>query len=226
MHAPSRGRNGDERDHNLVAMLSLYLLLLAFFILLNALSRLESDRTRTVIESINEAFDGRVQAPSSVEPFSAALDPLDEAAALLQELRRLFDSMLPAVSSEAAADSPVLRLELSAEALFPTGGARIRNGRAPLLAQIARALRKAGDGGLHVELELFHGLAGSPSAAEAAEGLEIARMGALVRRFADQGVPAERLSAGVLPGKTGIVELIFRVYEEPPAQIDLAGAAE
>ncbi len=226
MDAPFRGNDGKERDLNLVAMLSLYLLLLAFFILLNALSRLESDRTRTVIESINEAFDGQVRAPSSAKPYSAALGPLEDAAALIEELRQLFDSMLPAIASETAADGPVLRLELSAEVLFMPRSSALRGGRAPLIERIARALRKAENAGLFVELELFHGLAAAPSAAQAAAGLEVQRMGVLVRAFAERGVPAERLSVGVLADKAGIVQLIFRVYREPPAQIDLAGAAE
>ena len=51
-----------QGDPNVVALLSLKLILLGFFILLNALSEYEESRTRMVLESVNEAFNGRVDA--------------------------------------------------------------------------------------------------------------------------------------------------------------------
>ena len=61
--------NGKLRDESasatgveigLISLLSLKLLLLAFFILLSALSEFETLKVRTALQSVTEAFDGRL----------------------------------------------------------------------------------------------------------------------------------------------------------------------
>ena len=54
---------GIRRDDNkyIVLLLSLKLILLAFFILMNALSEFETRRTETVLDSVSRAFRGSIR---------------------------------------------------------------------------------------------------------------------------------------------------------------------
>ena len=215
-----------HRDHNVVAMLSLYLLLLAFFILLNALSKLETDRARVVIESVNEAFDGQVEAPLSIEPHSAALGSLTASEDVLQSLQTLFSSMIPVVEAEAVVEAPLLRLDLSADALFRAGSTQLQPGRDLLMERIAQALSDAEQRGLYPQVELFHGMKQSSDATPETRSLAVRRLGALVRGFVERGRPAADLSIGVLADAGPRVRLLFRFYKEPPEPIDLGEVRE
>ncbi len=128
------------RDPNIVALLSLKLLLLGFFILLNALSQYEEDRTRRVLISVNQAFDGRVDVRESEQDYPSALGPLEREASLLDAVGQLLDALLPAVRTTTSHDGTRLRLELSAGSIFQPGGTALQPGRALLLRRLAGAL--------------------------------------------------------------------------------------
>ena len=220
MAEPLLQLGGKRRDNNIVAMLSLYLLLLAFFILLNTLSKFEEDRTRVVLESVNTAFNGRVQSIKSVKPYSAALGPLEDAVALLGELGRLFNQILPAARTEVAADGPVLRLEMNADALFRPGRTDLQFGRGLLLNRLSKALLNERNSALHIEIEVLHGIPeeGNKTVAGAgARSLEVQRMGVLVRELTARKLPAER---------PGVVQLVIRVFEQAPENLDFGDLAE
>ena len=218
--APSAARQQDGRrsDPNVVALLSLKLVLLGFFILLNALSEFEEHRTRSVLESVNEAFDGQIEAPESHAPFAAALGPLEQGREMMEEVARLFQSLIPAVRSEHAARRGRLQLELPAETLFRPGGIGLQPGRDLLLRRFVAALSGDGRIGLDFEVELLHGTAvgaGTTSAAPAGGTLQMRRLGALARLLGRLGVPARKLSIGMLPGRPGKVLLVLQAYHGP-----------
>ncbi len=215
---PSTARRPGSRrgDPNVVALLSLKLVLLGFFILLNALSEFEEHRTRSVLESVNEAFDGRIDAPESHAPFAAALGPLEQGREMMEEVGRLFHSLIPAVRSEHAADRGRLQLELPAETLFRPGGIALQPGRDLLLRRLVAALTSDGRQVLDFEIELLHGADAVTASSAAAGGtLEMRRLGALVRLLHRLGLPARKLSIGILPGRPGKVRMDFQVYHGP-----------
>lgn len=210
-------RRGPGRpDPNIVALLSLNLLLLGFFILLNALSQFEEDRARLVLESVNEAFNGQVQALESLSPQSAALGSLGETAGLVDAVGELFESMIPAVRTETSAGGARLRLELSAGSIFRPGRAALQPGRELLLRRFAQALARDGRAGSEYEVEVFHGVRSGTfrTLADAgARALEVRRSSVLVRELIALGVPPGRLSAGIVPGHPGKLQLVVQVLE-------------
>ncbi len=207
----------DRGDPNILALLSLKLLLLGFFILLNALSQYEEDRARKVLESVNEAFNGRVEALESRVPYSAGLGSLEETAAVVGAVGRLFESLIPAVRREVSDGGTRLRLELPAESLFRPGDKALQPGRGLLLRRFAWALTRDGRADLDYQVELLHGAPTRPEATPAAGAgtLEVRRMGALVRHLIRYGVPADKLSIGVLPDRPGKVQLVVQLREGP-----------
>lgn len=210
-------------DQNLVATLSLFLLILAFFILLNALSQLETDRTRMVIESVNEAFRGQVLSTQSVSPYPAAVGHLDDGQVLVQTIEKLFQNTIPAVETAVSADASFLRLDLAANTLFAADRIGLRRGRDLLFERVAEALMDHERSGRYFEVNLLHGIPAGRDAMVAEAGgrsLEIGRMSALARFLEQQGIPPERLVAGILPEHPGSVELQIRIYDSAPLQAD------
>jgi len=209
-------RRGPGRpDPNIIALLSLKLLLLGFFILLNALSQYEEDRARRVLESVNEAFNGRVQALESLSPHSAALGSLGETVGLLEAVGALFESMVPAVRTEISAEGTRLRLELSAGSIFRPGREALQPGRKLLLRRFAQAVVD-GRAGVDYEVEVYHGVSASAVGALAdagARALEVRRSSIVVRELIALGVPPERLSAGIIPGHPGRLQLVVQIHE-------------
>lgn len=221
---PGIARRGAGRvDPNIVALLSLKLLLLGFFILLNTLSRYEEDRARRVVESVNEAFNGRVQAVESLSPHGAALGPLGETMAMVEAIGDLFESTIPAVRIERSADGARLRLELSAGSIFRPRRAILQPGRDLLLRRFARALARDGQAGADYQVEVYHGVASGALGSLAGAGaraLEVRRSSAMVRDLVALGVPADRLSAGIVPGRPGKLQLVVQLFDGPRQAFD------
>jgi hypothetical protein len=222
-------RQSSQRDPNVVAMLSLYLLLLAFFILLNALSKLEDDRARTVLESVNEAFNGNVQSLDSVKAYSAALGPLDESGGLLSDIQELFESAIPATETEMSDNGTVMRLTLASDGLFRPGRADLQAGRMPFLKRLAEILMTERDDGLVFELGVMHGVPEGQASIVAEAGprsLEVRRMGVLVNAFEALSLPSPQLSIGIAPGHPNDVLLVVRVFDKPAEPVALEPGVE
>ena len=189
---PERPRNSG--NPNIVSLLSLNLLLLGFFIVLTSLTSYEDDRQRLVIESVNEAFNGRVQAERSYGDTSAGLDNLDQIEFLLGRIGEIFGAALPAVRAEYAADAPVVSFSFPAETLFAPGSTELRPGRWLLLRRLAEALTDERRAALSYELTVILGMPAGAPTSRGADALEVRRLGALARTFVGRGLPAERLS--------------------------------
>ena len=212
--APARAGDRNSPDANIISLLSLNLLLLGFFILLTSLSSYEDDRKRLVLESVDEAFNGRVHAARSYNDTSSGLGNLDQMEVLMGEVGELFSSALPVVRVERAADAPVVSFALPAETLFAPGSTDLRPGRWLLLRRLVEALADGRHSALAYELTVFHGVAAGAmpeSAPGRPDALEPRRLGALARSLVARGLPAENLSVGLRPGAAGSVRFVLRV---------------
>ncbi len=213
----------ERGDPNIVALLGLKLLLLGFFILLNALSHYEEDRTRRVLQSVDQAFNGRIEALKSEAEHSAALGPLNGTEAMIDSVGALFTSLIPAVERELSAAGTRLRLELPVAALFRQDSVALQSGRGVLMKRFAEALTQNGRGRLNYEVELLHGIrreAISDLTEAGADSLEVRRIAALVLALTKRGVPADKLSVGVIPGRPGKVQMVVQTYQRAGPAFD------
>jgi flagellar motor protein MotB len=211
---------------NIVAMLSLKLLLLAFFILLTTISKFEEERSRAVMYSVAVAFAGAVPATEGRAVPDAGIGALDKQASLSEQIRALFRQTLPLVEVETAADGRVLRLEVRAHDLFAMGQSDLRPQRGLLLRRLANALTDPRRGPGLYTVEVLHAV--PPGDGAAATRLPAARSGTVVRGLSALGVPGDRLSTGLWPtrGDPGRIafEITLPMEELPPNP--LAGSAE
>ncbi len=204
-------------DPNIVALLSLQLLLLAFFILLNAISSYEEQKVEQVVSSVNQAFDGRVAAPQDLADVEAAVGPLPGSVQLSRRVRNLFASTLPMARIEQDEQLGELRIEIPTDSLFAADDPRLRAAPAVLFNRLARALGPERPEDLEARLEVLVGVAADALSALGTQpqALPVLRAGELARSLAARGLPAERLSVGILPGAEGWVRLVLRLADRP-----------
>ena len=194
---------------NIVALLSLKVLLLAFFILLSTMSQFEEERSRAVMYSVAVTFAGAVPAREGRNVPDAGIGALDKQASLSERIKALFRQTLPLVEVETAAAGRVLRLEVPAADLFAAGQRELRPQRGILLRRLADALSDPRRGPGLYTVEVLHAVA--PEDAVSATRLPAARGGTLVRSLAAQGVPADRLSTGLWPTRGDPGRIAFEI---------------
>ena len=210
-----------QSDPNVVALLSLKLLLLAFFILLNALSVIEEDKQRVVIDSVSQAFDGRIQAYKNLSEQSAAAGQLAGAKRLAEALADLLDSTLPAIRLTEGAEHSEVRIELPSSMLFGRGSTVLKPGHDLMLQRLTAALLAESGRGVIFLAEVRHGVPANALARlddVKQRSVELRRIGHLAQRMVDLGLPQGRISTGLELGRPGAVFLSFRATEPQRTQ--------
>jgi hypothetical protein len=211
-------RVADTTSSTLLSLLSLKLLLLAFFILLNAMSDLEALKVRAVLESVTKAFDGRLNVENNVTLRGAADGPLDGTQLLLEGVGDLFRDMLPAVHKENTATSSAMVFELPIGTFFAKGENRLQAGRSRLLDRLVESLVAFEEEQVPYSLAVLHGRrAGSATSDE----LRIDRIAVLVRGLVQRGLPADRLSFGLYDAPAESFRLELDVKSAPGVGADL-----
>ena len=212
------GRRSYGHSHILL-LLSLKLILLAFFILLNALSEFQEDKTRAVLDSVTRTFRGDFEPNANIMPHAANLGILPEVRDNLRRIGSAFESLVPAARSEWIDRALTLRLEVPAADLFETGAAALRPEPRALLEELVQAVVRARDRGTALDLEVLHGLPSGWRAFADAQGssLEVRRTGALVQALAGIGAPNEALAVGLVPERPNVVQFILRPGAEASA---------
>jgi len=204
-------------DSSIVLMLSLNLILLAFFILLNALSDFEEARTQQVIDSVSKAFHGQLEPINAPALLNGSPGLLPEAEALTNEVGSLFESLVPALRSTRTARTRAVHIELPSVALFRIGKDRLRPDRRVLIRRLAKALLQRSARDLVYKLEFMHGIPADGTTG-ASRSQEIRRASGLAAFLMEEGLSPELLSIGVLPGRPGRVEFVLSVRTETSEQ--------
>lgn len=212
------GGTGPEGDGSsgMLLYLAVFVLLLAFFILLNALSNFHRDKVGAVRESVERAFS---LAADRDGPGTDRLreGARAEAARALKDLGDLVAAELPLAKVEVGSDGDTLALALPVSALVGPDGATVAAGAGGLMHRAAAALQPRA-GGVQVELELL--LATSPGVSTAAQ---VSQAGLLARELNRMGAPAGPVSIGLERGATGTARLLFRI-QVPGSPPDLRQA--
>lgn len=212
-----------QSSGNIIALLSLNILLLAFFILLNSLSTFEEERRDAVMDSVRQAFQGLVPADRNLQDNPAAADLFEGAAEAADSLNQLFGDDLPLVESRDAAGRWTLQADLPVADLFADDGAALSPDGAETLRLIAGVMADPRFAGAGYQVDVLYGLAGGDSGL-AGNRAAMARAGALVRELAGEDIPAARLSAGLLPALPGRVRFHFTIQLDVPASEDTGAA--
>ncbi|NQW11433.1 MAG: hypothetical protein HQ481_16325 [Alphaproteobacteria bacterium] len=186
--------------------LSLFLLLLAFFILLNSLSSIEVGRSNRVLQSVQDAF------PSSVrrEVGDAQLDGDPGQVigdALRAQIGAVFKALLPVAEVTVEPGGNPLYVEVPIRLAWqPSAG-----GVTPVMEELADQLRPIvarPPTGSVLRVQILFGINGLDDGNERA--LRVTAASTVVETFARAGIDPSRLSSGLEPWDSDTVRLVFR----------------
>jgi len=216
---PTAG-SGPKRDNSTIALLSLYLLLLAFFILLNSISQREHTRTAAAIGSLDATFSAKKPMAFDLDSQTTETATKSHPDTFQIRLLQIFQTELPLARYEVVERGSVMRIILPADNLFARNSANVRPSRVSVLDGIADALQSDVKN-VRREVEFMVGVGEAMPAVETATGaLFVSRAGAFARALINRGVPQNRVRAGLLPGNDGHVQLTFYVRARNHAVID------
>jgi hypothetical protein len=216
MAGVSQQPGGRQSNSHIVALLSLKILLLAFFILLNALASFEEERRDAVLDSVRQAFEGVLPAQGNLSSSPAALDVFEGADRVIESLKNLFGDDLPIVERRDNPNSWTLQVDFPASDLFAGDGRELAPEGAETLRIIGAVLEDPRFADLGYRVDLLYGVRGRSSGIDGHRAA-MSRAGALVRELDRQGLEASRISTGLLPSFAERVRIYFTIDLEAPA---------
>jgi hypothetical protein len=191
--------------------LGLFLLILAFFILLVSISTVEKVKSKAVLDSLNSTFSTILPPSSSLSVFKVDEGKITAGELFQQKITNIFTSTIEVAKIEIAHPGRLMRVRIPADSLFYSGKSKIRTARFPLLDRIVTALSSP-PAGVRYDMEFVIGTkyVGGQSLPIAGT-LEISRAGVFARDLIARGAPADSVSVGIKPGNPAEVVIWFHV---------------
>jgi len=201
----------DSQRGVVFVFLSLFVLVLAFFIVLVSISTVEATKSKAVMQSLTSTFTEIVPAGAEPSDFTAKEGEILGGSAFQEKITGLFSSAFQVAKVEIVKPGRLMQVEMPAGALFADREARVRPAALPFLDRVVAALG-ARPPGLRFDME-FVMAAGRPSdrMLPVEQSLEMARAGAFAREMLTRGAPPANLSIGLRPGERDAVAIRFYV---------------
>lgn len=199
-----------RRDPTTIMILSLYLLLLAFFILLNNISKVEEARFKAVAGSLQTTFALHGRPTSSPAALTSAIGNVTGEESLEGRLGALVRAELRLASFEVIKPGRLMQLRVHESALFVGSDNKISKTGRRLIDKIATELRNPPRGVQYdVEIRLSRMRA-------AGDGLlnRIRRAAALSQALADAKVRRGTIAGGVEPSGSAEARFLFEIRSE------------
>lgn len=204
-----------QSSSTVMAALSLYLIILAFFIMMTTISHHDGSRTEGVLSSISASFKDYAQTTI------ITLDTADVGAGQEAEpgfeasIESLFESAFPLARIEISQMLDRIEITLPLDSLFENGSATIQNRHSAVFDRVTKIMEYDTPGTIH-EIEA------TLSWTDALDGdetltidladrrlLAINRVGALVRNLTARGVSAAAIAIGIEQRDLDGLRLLF-----------------
>ncbi|MCZ6509078.1 MAG: hypothetical protein O7G13_09570 [Alphaproteobacteria bacterium] len=202
-----------EQAAGLTSILSLFLLLLAFFILLNSLAQFEARRTHAVLGSLAATFN--VSDPDGQSrTLGSFVGHLEAVAELEREITGLLRTLVGFGSFELIRSGTLLSTSIDNDVLFDDGASASQ--KLKDLAEPAAALLTAASDEVTIELTVYARPAGGKVIGARSVAIEAAAMraGSVVRTFASFGVAARQMVVALEDGGPDQTRIEFRVLDK------------
>jgi hypothetical protein len=198
--------------------LSLFLLLLAFFILLNALATIEETKARKVLTSVATTFRSVVDSKTDAQILISDLGPTPQAYEVLDALQQLWITSAPIAKVEKLTRGQIMEMTLPVNELFLGGQAILRADREPLFDRTSLLLGLAAGGGA-TEVQIILGVTRDQAVLSTPEGrLAVNRVGNLAAAFIDHETPEDRIIIGVRECDPKTLRVRFEIRDPAHAQ--------
>jgi len=219
-------RLATESNNGSLIFLSLFLLLLAFFILLNALATIEETKSRQVLTSVAATFRSVVDADTSAQVLLSELGPASEPDEILEAMEQLWVTAVSVTKVETLSAGQLMQITMPVNELFLGGKAVLRSDRKQLLERAARVLSVQAKS-VVAELELVLGTPPiDPANLEEDPSLAIQRAVVLAGALLEVGAAKDKVSTGVRVGDPKVLRLRFAIREAARARVTFESRTE
>ncbi len=199
--------------------LGLFLLVLAFFIILVSISTVEETKSREVMDSLTSTFADLAAPVTDPTDFASKQGEVLSPDAFQQRITGVFSTAIAVDHVEVVQPGRIMRVNFQAHELFVPEKSDIRSNRTELVDRIMGSL-SANPPGYRFEMAF---LIGSPSSngdmLPVTQTLELSRAGSFARKAIERGAPPHSVSVGVVPGKSTDVSIYFYVRKEASARL-------
>ncbi|MEX0583823.1 MAG: hypothetical protein WD185_09145 [Sneathiella sp.] len=197
-----------EKNANSVIFVSLYLLLLAFFIFLHSISVMQEDRVRTVLGSVKVAFNG-LSRDTPAERQRKLSGEEQGTQAFHAKLKNVFETAVPLVEIHTTRDGTRLQFSVPLRQLFAYRSLELRDTLDTFIDDVAATLISR-NGNAATDLEILIGTGITlPALADVADDIAAQRASYLAATLMNKGVPSRNLSIGMAAGDAGLVHFSF-----------------
>lgn len=216
--------------------LSLFVMMLAFFIVLNAISSYEESKLRPVMNSLDSAFT--IHSAAEQQNAGTSVTQSEDASvnegSALERIRALFTSQIPGHKTILNQRRGVMQVEILfadfEEAVMTLdqqdqGDEKAKDVKKLFLPMLV-ALMKTQAAGMSYRMDIVLNIGENPAEMQNRQPQQLAalmkRMAAIAQKIEAAGLPVKLISIGTQKGEEGTVELLFR----PHAPFNPAGAAD
>jgi hypothetical protein len=202
----------------ILQFLSLYLLVLAFFILLVTISTFEKVKSSAVMDSLNSTFATVLPPSTELTDFNSKSGPILAGQAFQDKTNNLFATTLGVEKIEVIQPGRIMRVQMAADSLFEIDKAVMREAQRPMIDRLIASLSSRPPG-FQFDMEFVIGSAyATGTSLPIGETLEMKRAGAFVQEMLGRGVPPDAISIGMRHGEEGQVVMWFYVRSPEDAQ--------
>ncbi len=206
---------------NVVALfLALFLLILAFFILLVTISTLEEVKSEAVKKSLTSTFTSIFPPISEPARFQSKEGNILAGQRFQRDLTDIFSTAIQVSRVEIVHPGRLMRIWMPARALFYDNETRVRRELNAVLDRVVANI-SARPRGLRFDMEFIVSV---PPLADGAlpttQTLDIARAGAFAREMIAKGAPRDGVSIGMESGDTGQVVIYFYIRPEEETRLN------
>ncbi len=207
--------------------LSLFVMLLAFFIVLSAFSTFDADKVEPVMASLESTFTSVVQAEGDAPSIIQDPDQGGGEGNSIDRIEALFKAQIPGASYEKnekdgtmTARLPFDRfltqaLEIKASDMSAAGPQEISEEN--LFLPMLVAVLKTEEEGHVYQMDMLLEIEQNPSVEKNTnpQGLQtdVNRIGQVAQTLQREGVPEHLMSIGLSTGEQGMIHILFRPYE-------------
>lgn len=204
----------DNNQQTATLFVSLYVVVLAFFILLASHAQYDVEKSRNVLDSVNKAFAKEIKVDTSwvMESMGTEISATN----IFNDIEGVITSVVPLEEIKVITDGRRMVIRMSADALFEAGSADLRPERSALYRRLSNTLTQWHKDGATMELTFTQGVKKQKNPAPAAYDLEIARGGNLARLLENRGVAPENLTIGMAEDAPGELRFEFILQSMNP----------
>ncbi len=207
------GNSRPESDagRTITLFLSLYLLVLAFFILLVSISKTEDVKSKALMDSLSSTFSSVLPPRMDLTAFNATTGQFLAADEFQRQVTGLFSTVIGVVKVEAIQPGRLMRVELDGDGLFELDQDVVREGQYGFMDRLVAAL-SANPPGLRFELEF---VVPAPWSEDLTlpedQSLPVRRAGTFARDMLARGAPPGSVSIGLKGSDEKTIEIWFHI---------------